>query len=109
MTDCFKKVSTRFHRGVKTCGRDALPIGNVIREAEMVGFAVLSSPGLGWETDETSGRRPVLLQSWSIDPTTGKPVARWVAEPQAPLVAAAPLTNHGASSSRKTGAELVIA
>jgi hypothetical protein len=63
-----------------------------MREAEMVAFAVLASPGLGWETDEIAGwRRPVLRQTWSIDPATGKPVARWVSEgpPRAGVVAPA--------------------
>ena len=56
----------------------------------MDGFAVLASPGLGWETDETAGQRPALRQTWGIDPATGKPVARWIGEVPAPVVAAPP-------------------
>ena len=77
-------------------------------------FAVLASPGLGWETDETTGRRPLLCQAWSIDPATGKPVARWVSTATPRTVttapAAAPPANRPARRAfRKAEAETVLA
>ena len=39
------------------------------------------------KANHAAAPRPVLLMKWSLDPITGKPVARWVLE--APYVALA--------------------
>jgi hypothetical protein len=32
------------------------------------------------KANHAAAPRPVLLLTWSLDPTTGKPIARWVVE-----------------------------
>ena len=32
------------------------------------------------KANHAAASRPVLLLTWSLDPTTGKPIARWVVE-----------------------------
>jgi len=41
--------------------------------------AVILEHAVSMETGQQSSRKPVLSLAWSLDPQTGKPIARWIA------------------------------
>ncbi len=52
-------------------------------KTEMPDYATveaISTPGTVRNASRGAGRKSILSLTWALDPTTGKPVARWVAE-----------------------------
>jgi hypothetical protein len=41
-------------------------------------------PGTASQASRTADPRPILCLTWALDPTTGRPVARWIIEGSQP-------------------------